>query len=180
MNSQWGWKDPRTCLFLASYRKLLPDAFYLNVIRDYRSTVSSLIRRDFAHYEKKYLARGSFQRFIWTNFKKVQRKRKFFRQLTVYYLRIWIAYNEEILKNMEVIPDNKYIVIDHQALQSHDKQIFDILVDSWGFQLKYTDFNQIFKSSMLNPADEIDSFVKDETLLEKAKTLEAKLQSLCI
>src|SRR3954462_3346732 len=30
-NEQWGWKDPRTCLFLDTYRQLLPDAFYFVV-----------------------------------------------------------------------------------------------------------------------------------------------------
>src|SRR5690242_17245936 len=26
---EWGWKEPRTCLFLDVYRKLVPSAFYL-------------------------------------------------------------------------------------------------------------------------------------------------------
>jgi len=180
MNSQWGWKDPRTCLFLASYRKLLPDAFYLNVIRDYQPTVSSLIRRDFAHHEIKYLERGAFQRFIWLNFKKAHRRRKFFRQLTAYYLRIWVAYNEEILSNIETLPVDKYMVIDHLALLEDDKRVFDTLVNEWGFDLKYFDFKEIFKSNLLNKADDIDRFVKDETLLQKAKALKDQMKSLCI
>ena len=29
-HAAWGWKDPRTCLFLSVYRKLLPGAHYLH------------------------------------------------------------------------------------------------------------------------------------------------------
>ena len=177
--TQWGWKDPRTCLFFASYRQLLPDAFYLNVIRDYTSTVSSLIRRDFEHYSTKYLTRGWLQCFIWGNFKKAGRKRKFFRQLTAYYLRIWIAYNQEILNNIETLPDDKYLTIDYLGLVDHDKEIFAIIND-WGFDLKYCDFKSIFKSTLMTQVDDIDHFVKDDALLQTAKALEAKLKSICI
>ena len=179
MNQQWGWKDPRTCLFFATYRQLLPEAFYLNIIRDYTSTVSSLIRRDFEHYATKYLTRGRLQRFIWTNFKKAGRKRKFFRQLTAYYLRIWIAYNQEILNNIDALPAGKHLTIDHLSLVDHDKQIFSI-ISNWGFILRYSDFKSIFKSTLMNQVDDIDHFVKDDALLQTAKALQAKLKSICI
>lgn len=177
---QWGWKDPRTCLFFATYRQLLPDAFYLNVIRDYTSTVSSLIRRDFEHHATKYLMRGWLQRFVWENFKKAGRKRKFFRQLTAYYLRIWIAYNQEILNNIETLPADKHLTIDHLSLVDHDKQIFNSMVNNWRLDLKYCDFKLIFKSTLMNQVDDIDHFVKDDALLQTAKTLQAKLKSICI
>jgi len=45
-NEQWGWKEPRTCLFLDDYSRLIPSAFYLVVVRDFNSTVSSLITRE--------------------------------------------------------------------------------------------------------------------------------------
>lgn len=41
----WGWKDPRTCLFLRSWHALLPDARYIVVFRHPVAVVSSLIRR---------------------------------------------------------------------------------------------------------------------------------------
>src|SRR5438309_12089516 len=34
---EWGWKDPRTCLFLSHYRSLLSSACYLIIFRDYSS-----------------------------------------------------------------------------------------------------------------------------------------------
>ncbi|MBI2955194.1 MAG: sulfotransferase [Chloroflexi bacterium] len=41
----WGWKDPRTCLFLEFWRQLLPGAFFLFVYRHPLEVLLSLIRR---------------------------------------------------------------------------------------------------------------------------------------
>ena len=53
VKASWGWKEPRTCLFLPYYQKILPSAFYLILIRDYEMVVSSLILRLFKLVEKK-------------------------------------------------------------------------------------------------------------------------------
>src|SRR4051812_35790172 len=34
---EWGWKEPRTCLFLQQYRHVLPAAKYFILLRDYNS-----------------------------------------------------------------------------------------------------------------------------------------------
>lgn len=41
----WGWKDPRTCLFLSLWEQLLPDAKYIIVYRHPLEVILSLIRR---------------------------------------------------------------------------------------------------------------------------------------
>src|SRR5580693_2716209 len=41
----WGWKDPRTTLFLPLWDRLLPDAFYLLVYRHPVEVALSLLRR---------------------------------------------------------------------------------------------------------------------------------------
>lgn len=42
----WGWKDPRTALFLPFWHELLPSARYLIVYRHYTQVVDSLHRRN--------------------------------------------------------------------------------------------------------------------------------------
>ncbi len=42
----WGWKDPRTALFLPFWHELLPSARYLMVYRHYAQVVDSLHRRN--------------------------------------------------------------------------------------------------------------------------------------
>lgn len=44
-NQQWGWKDPRTTLFLDFWRSLLPEASFILVYRDSQAVVNSLLRR---------------------------------------------------------------------------------------------------------------------------------------
>jgi hypothetical protein len=43
---RWGWKDPRTCLFLELWRKLAPDAKFVMVFRNPFAVVDSLHRRE--------------------------------------------------------------------------------------------------------------------------------------
>lgn len=45
-SAQWGWKDPRTTLFLEYWSELLPDAKYLFVYRKPWEVVSSMNRRN--------------------------------------------------------------------------------------------------------------------------------------
>src|SRR6187402_1642015 len=41
----WGWKDPRTCLFLDFWHQLLPDGRFLFVFRHPIEVLLSLLRR---------------------------------------------------------------------------------------------------------------------------------------
>ena len=45
LSQPWGWKDPRTVLFLDFWNSLLPDARWLFVIRDPSQVIDSLFRR---------------------------------------------------------------------------------------------------------------------------------------
>ena len=44
-SEQWGWKDPRTCLFLDFWEGFLPEAKYLIVYRSPWEVIDSLFRR---------------------------------------------------------------------------------------------------------------------------------------
>ncbi|MEP6750870.1 MAG: sulfotransferase, partial [Bacteroidota bacterium] len=72
-NQQWGWKDPRTCLFLDTYRQLIPNAFYFVVLRDPQSVVSSLVLRIYKRTVKKYASHTGMSKFIWEHFKRKRR-----------------------------------------------------------------------------------------------------------
>ena len=53
--SHWGWKEPRTSLFLDLWSELLPDAFYLFIVRHPLLVLDSLSRRNhtrFYHFNK--------------------------------------------------------------------------------------------------------------------------------
>jgi hypothetical protein len=53
--TQWGWKEPRTSLFLDLWSELLPDAFYLFIVRHPLMVLDSLSRRNhtrFYHFSR--------------------------------------------------------------------------------------------------------------------------------
>lgn len=75
---QWGWKDPRTCLFLDVYQELLPEACYLIILRDYQSVVSSLLRREFKEVDQKYMSRKYLSRLVWQKFRRSRRLKKYY------------------------------------------------------------------------------------------------------
>lgn len=179
INNQWGWKDPRTCLFLPIYRQLIPGANYFFIVRDYASSVSSLINRIYYQAEKKYLARSWFSAFFWKNIRSKRRKKILYKKFSQPYLKVWIAYNEQILLNISRLPKHDYILVDYNVLNKEGKLIFSHLKETWNFSLNYFDFNEIFKRNLLTEADDISSFVKDKTLLDKAEKLENSLRSFC-
>jgi hypothetical protein len=178
MNEQWAWKDPRTCLFLSEYREFFPNAYYLHIVRDYQSTVSSMIIREFKNLEIKYKSRGYISRFIWDKFRRAKRRAKLYHKLSEFYLRIWVNYNEEIIKNIENLHQDSYMMVDYARLLDHDKDIFTRLNSAWHFDLNYYDFKKVFREDLLNKPVDIDRFVTDEALLLRAKEIYRTLKNL--
>jgi len=170
---QWGWKEPRTCLFLPLYRELLPNSKYLIIFRDYPAVVNSLLKRDFASVEEKYLARNFFPRLVWTYFRRNRRKEKFYHDNTEYFLKVWIEYNEHILNMLRELPEQDYIAINYSLLEKCDKQVFSFLTNTWRFALDYFSFKDVYKKNLIGKVMNIDPFIKDNELLARAKRVES-------
>jgi hypothetical protein len=169
---QWGWKEPRTCLFLNLYRELLPNSKYLVIVRDYQSVVNSLLKREFALVEEKYSLRNHFDRLIWVYLRKKRREKKLYRDNAEYFLKVWIEYNEHILDTLKDLSPDNYIVINYTLLEKCDKQVFSFLTNTWRFALKYFSFQEVYKKSLLSKVANLDPLIKDKTLLEKARNIE--------
>ena len=174
--SQWGWKEPRTCLFLTHYRRLIPDAYYLIVLRDHISTVNSLIVRDFKYVDAKYMNRNWFSRLIWKSLRRERRRKKLYKDLAAYYLNVWITYARELLNHLEVLQDGKFMVVDYNLLNCSDKETFSILTNQWKFSLQYFDFKKVFKEKFISKVVDIDDFIIDTSLLKTARDLENELK----
>lgn len=68
---QWGWKEPRTALFLDLWSELIPEAIFLFLFRDPEAVLDSLLRRGTDPQVTRWPARG---------------------------LRAWRAYNQELVR----------------------------------------------------------------------------------
>lgn len=173
--AQWGWKDPRTCLFLRTYRELIPDAKYLVILRDYRSVVSSLVSRHHKKTDLKYAAKGGIQQLIWKYFRRELRKKKLLQEYTESYLKTWILYNREIQQHLLLQPAGSYLVVDHTRLSAINEAVFNHLTKEWQLDLNYHAFTKVYKEKLLSDVWDVAPYVKDKNLLEEAEALQAKL-----
>jgi len=174
---QWGWKDPRTCLFLDTYKELLPDARYLIVTRDYRSVVSSLLKRDFKNIDIAYAQHKLFSRMAWKLYRRKHELKKYYNNKAEYYLKVWIAYNEELLKSVKSLPHDSYLVLNYAVLNSEDARVCQYLNDHWQLSLKYFSFNKVYKETMMNEPIDTDSYIENKSLITKALQLEHTLNN---
>ena len=174
---QWGWKDPRTCLFLDTYKELLPNARYLIIIRDYKSVVSSLLQRDFKDIDKKYMKRSYFKRIIWKHIRRKRRLEAFYNERAEYYLKVWIAYNEELLKSVKTLSQDSYVVLNYSFLNGNDARVCSYLNEHWHMSLNYFKFNEVYKEKLINEPIDTDSFIVNKPLLYKAAELENNLMN---
>ncbi|MHC4810307.1 MAG: hypothetical protein ACYTEV_08055 [Planctomycetota bacterium] len=80
----WGWKDPRTCLFLDFWRSIVPEARYVFVVRRPAEVMDSLRRRGDAEMHLQYPGAATLARIGVPRFR-IRRAAD-----------LWLRYNERI------------------------------------------------------------------------------------
>lgn len=175
--TQWGWKEPRTCLFLRTYTELLPNAKYLVVLRDYQDVIHSLIKRDLAHIEERYRARGPLHRLFWRHIGRRARLRRHWEKHSERYLQTWLTYNEKILEALDTVPENRYLVISYQTMRQRGDEVFRFLSSHWRFRLHYENFADIFKSELISKRSAPLPGLRNAALLSRADGVKNALQA---
>lgn len=172
LQPQWGWKDPRTCLFLDFYRQLLPEARYLVIWRNYRSVVSSLITRIYDLIVDENAHKKGLSKFIWTKIKHGRLKEQLCKKHCEDFLNIWIAYNKAIIEHLSQLSSRHYLVIEHASLNTSSERAFQHMSGEWDFNLQYYNFGGIYKKGLISEVLDIERYVRDGSLLEEARELE--------
>lgn len=175
--AQWGWKDPRTCLFLNTYEKLLPDAKYLIIFRDFSATVSSMISRIFKQKDIKYSKQKWLARMFWNKIGRKVKQQWILRRNTQLFLRAWLLYNRNLLEFTSKINNNRYTIVNYKTLLKDDTKIFSTLKEQWHFSLKYVNFSKIYKPKLLSDLLNIESFT-DKLLFKEAQAVMSSLEAL--
>ena len=174
---QWGWKEPRTCLFMSLWDKLLPDGYAIVIYRHYDEVVDSLYRRESALRKavKKVYIPARIIELISYRINKTYHYNKF--------LEAWIRYNNDLFEYIQKKKGSKKILIFSvgDLLKDFDL-IYDTITRDWGFRLKKISMENVFsnesmrgrnaqvfnyKSSLRKKADEV---------LEKFETLKTTLE----
>jgi hypothetical protein len=114
---QWGWKDPRTSLFLNFWHDVLTDKGYLLLFRHPLAVVDSLIRR------------GAEQHIV---------------RKPVIGLRVWKLYNQQVLQFWKQRPDAA-LLCDIDELIRDPNAVRLYLQEHMNFQLNPVPLDGIFK-----------------------------------
>jgi hypothetical protein len=173
---QWGWKDPRTCLFLDLYRQLLPRARYLVIWRSYQQVVSSMLTRLYQfELEQRRLGKSRLAYRWWSLTKGRHFKAALCKQFAADFLKVWINYNEAILRHIGQLPHTAYLVVDHASLPAKARQVFDHLSGQWHFKLHYQAFETVYKEKLLSPVIDLDPYITDTALRTRAARVQQQL-----
>ena len=143
-NKQWGWKEPRTCLFMDEYMKLLPNAKILLIVRNYNSVINSLIDRDINKVKRKYQKRfgrlGFLRAFAFTLLK----ERGVRRYLGARYSSATIIYYKKIIEALKKLDKKNVVVTSVASLASSDDFMLNKL-QNWGFSITRVYLKDFFK-----------------------------------
>jgi len=144
---QWGWKDPRTTLFLNFWKKIIPDANFLFIYRKPWEVADSLFRRN---NDKEFALDPSSA------------------------IDVWNYYNHEILSFYEKHKERS-VLLDIENIIYETRSVIDLLNERFNFSLK-TDFQNTFNSGkFVNDQNPIGK-VFTETAFPKSITLYQQLQ----
>lgn len=168
---QWGWKEPRTCLFLDTYKDLLPSAKYLIVFRDYHAVVTSLLRREFQPIEQEYLSRNWFKRIGWKLFRRQQRMDEYYNAHSERFLKIWIAYNTAILNYIRNLNQEQYLVVSSDLLKKKSVEVFEYLTHKWGFSLDYRGFLTVYKENLISKTFDFKPYIRNYQTIKDANRI---------
>lgn len=142
-HSQWGWKDPRTTLFLASWKTLLPELRALAVYRPAVQVVDSLLRREPLRPEiRSKMPKG----LAWT----LRLRYSFFNlPLLRLFLEVWEHYNRAIISYARH-HDRDCVVLRIHDLAHHARPLLELMRREWHFTLAPTDLSEVQVPGLLH------------------------------
>jgi len=150
----WGWKDPRSVLFLEHWREISPETRFFLVWRSHVDVVESLIKR------------ARTQNIELT-------------QVTIAQsLRIWIAYNKLVAEFKQRYP-KECVLVSAETIQSKPEQVFNQLRDRLSVNLEYQPFTSVLDKNIWHQKREPSFRVKFLATVFGADKLEAQLNDLC-
>ncbi|WP_111895168.1 sulfotransferase [Acinetobacter sp. MB5] len=176
----WGWKDPRTCLFINFYKEKIADASYLVIVRDYQDVISSLIKRDIKLIKYFYFRRSNFiKKLKWRFYKEKKLLAQYdIKKMTSLYAGAYIRYNREILN---LVSDRKLnektIVLEYSEILKNDQKYFDLIVEKTGLELELIPFSTIYKPNLMAKNTYFNAEYLSKRELNELKGVHSQLKS---
>lgn len=146
-NKQWGWKEPRTCLFIKEYLEILPNAKFLLILRDYKSIINSLTNRAIKPIDLKVKSNGRLWRIRWLKFR-LTKRRQIIKNFVTIYSKATDIYYLRLINTLPDILSKNLIVVQFEEIREKSPTILNKLI-TWGFCLNYTPIDSIFKKNYI-------------------------------
>lgn len=163
----FGWKEPRTCLFLPFYRANA-DLHSLVLFRPYRQVVASLVSREL-HFLQQRKFVGWRKPLFWLQrnalAERVQNLRRGF-------LAAWIHYNQCLLDHIDASDQTRIMVHDLASLVARDHAVIAGLND-WGFACQHQPL-----SELVRPESSRDDLLLDRDQAARADVISARFLDL--
>jgi hypothetical protein len=156
----WGWKEPRTCLFLEIWKHILPDAKCLGVFRNFADSSYSLERRAASE-----LFRGVRDPRVHL---------RFWREPDL-AVRIWLAYNEALLSFARRHPRD-VLVVSFESLRG-GLPLVQLVEERWGLGLTDRSFSEGFDQQVTSERPGRQP-LSDPTLAERLHATLGELKAL--
>lgn len=169
----WGWKDPRTCLFLDFYSRYMRHLDFLVVYRDPVLVVDSLLRRKLQMKKQQQAKRGSVHWYL---------KRPVVTAITQCklaseYWRAWNDYNELILNFVKHTSSGRVFVCSLDELIDNPVMLDDWLLNR-GFELDLAEVSSIFDRRLLANKASLPTFLVSSLERERSSNILAKYGEL--
>ena len=146
----WGWKEPRTCLFIDSYMQIIPHAKVIIVIRDYNAVINSLIKRAI-HEEKITIKRYKLSKIklVYYNILKKESRKRFWGEI---FSKATIVYYKKINEFKLQTPRDNFHVLNFSTLKEQENETINRLLN-WGFNIKPYPLNNIIKKDLITSSE---------------------------
>jgi len=146
----WGWKDPRTTLFLDYWHKLNPEIRFIFLVREPEAVVNSLCK---------------LLKTRWSITEKTK------------YLKTYIHYNQEILNFCKRNNRSKYIVVEHEQLIENPRNVIPKINAATGFSFDAELFERLCDKNVISPRQFIP-FIFHEHLLSDSRKAYQRLVNI--
>ena len=147
---EWGWKDPRTALFLYEWKKIFPEIKILCTWRPCLNVVDSLTRRS-----KKANA-------------------KVFKISACQAIKNWIIYNNKVLDFKSHYPDD-IIIVPLDLIINRNNNFFEFMTQQFNFNFNYYSINNLYRSEMLKKDNKYSFPIEFFSKLFKCPAIEQNL-----
>lgn len=175
-SDQWSWKDPRTCLFIDFYLKLLPEAKILIVSRNYNEIIQSLIYRETRHIREDIVRDAKWGIFSYLSYE-LKEGIKLKNELGKFYGQATLHYYQKILDCIEKTDDSRRVGVKFSELREKEEALFNRLV-SMGFHLEKFQLKSIFKHDYLTSNRRCRYIPK--TLRRELRKMQTEIEKSCI